>query len=74
MGNSNGKKAITGEDLEFLQHHTSLTHDDKAMYENFMVKHPDGNIARKEFRLLNIFSISLRKLTVKCHYFANMLL
>ena len=74
MGNSNGKKAVTGEDLEFLQHHTSLTHDDKAMYENFMVKHPDGNIARKEFRLFILQSNSFRKLAMKCIRVVNMLL
>jgi len=44
------KKLLPEKIWSFLQHHTSLTHDDKAMYENFMVKHPDGNIARKEFR------------------------
>ena len=38
MGNSNGKKALTGGDLEFLREHTSITHDDQAMYENFIVK------------------------------------
>ena len=52
MGNSNGKKAITGDDLEFLRVNTSLTKSDQAMYENFIVKHPDGTIARKEFRLI----------------------
>ena len=36
MGNSNGKKALTGGDLEFLREHTSITHDDQAMYENFI--------------------------------------
>lgn len=74
MGNSNGKKAVTGEDLEFLRNHTSLTQNDQAMYENFIVKHPDGTIARKEFRLLNLLSISLHKLAMKCIGFLNMLL
>lgn len=55
MGNSNGKKTLTGGDMEFLREHTSITQNDQAMYENFIVKHPDGNIARKEFRLIFLF-------------------
>ena len=62
MGNSNGKKALTGGDLEFLREHTSITHDDQAMYENFIVKHPDGTIARKEFRLMILINIPFCKL------------
>ena len=61
MGNSNGKKALTGGDMEFLREHTSITHDDQAMYENFIVKHPDGTIARKEFRLLILINIPFYK-------------
>ena len=66
MGNSNGKKALTGGDLEFLREHTSITHDDQAMYENFIVKHPDGTIARKEFRLRILIHIQCYKLIRKC--------
>ena len=66
MGNSNGKKALTGGDLEFLREHTSITHDDQAMYENFIVKHPDGTIARKEFGLMILINIPYYKLIIKC--------
>ena len=66
MGNSNGKKALTGGDLEFLREHTSITHDDQAMYENFIAKHPDGTIARKEFRLRILINIPYHKLIRKC--------
>ena len=52
MGNSNGKKVLTEDDKAFIGEHTSVTPKDVAMYENFLLKHPDGNISRKEFRLL----------------------
>ena len=59
MGNSNEKKTITGDDLEFLRNNTSLTQTDQEMYENFIVKHPDGTIARKEFRLISLYLVLL---------------
>ena len=54
MGNNNGKKNVTDGDIEFLRENTSITNDDLAMYDNFLIKHPDGTIARKEFRLIII--------------------
>ena len=57
MGNSNEKKTITGDDLEFLRNNTSLTQTDQEMYENFIIKHPDGTIARKEFRLISSYLV-----------------
>ena len=41
-------------EILYLLNHT-ITQNDQAMYENFIVKHPDGNIARKEFRLIFLF-------------------
>ena len=54
MGNSNDKSVLTEDDKAFINEHTSVTKQDMAMYENFLLKHPDGHIARKEFRLLII--------------------
>lgn len=51
MGNNHGKKVLTDVDMEFLAEHTSITKNDLAMYENFLLNHPDGTISRKEFRL-----------------------
>ena len=51
MGNSNDKSVLTDEDRAFLNEHTSVTKQDMAMYENFLLKHPDGYISRQEFRL-----------------------
>ena len=62
MGSNNGKEldkrqAMTDVDMDFLREHTSITKNDLAMYDNFMANHPDGNIARKDFRS-NILPIS----------------
>ena len=55
MGNNNGKKNIMSEgDIKFLRENTSISTNDLAMYDNFLIKHPDGEIARKEFRLIII--------------------
>lgn len=58
MGNNNGKKNITKGDMEFLRENTAITKNDLAMYDNFLIKHPDGTIARKEFRLIIILFLS----------------
>ena len=63
MGNGNDKSVLTEEDMAFIGEHTSVTKQDMAMYENFLLKHPDGYISRKEFRLLT-FGI-LRPVTLK---------
>ena len=61
MGNNNGKKNITDGDMKFLRENTSISNNDLAMYDNFLIKHPDGEIARKEFRLIIIFMFFIIK-------------
>ena len=61
MGNNHGKNVLTDVDMEFLREHTPITKYDLAMYENFLLKHPDGTISGIAFRLFNCFMlISIR--------------
>ena len=50
MGNNNDKTVVADIDKDFLRRKTSITENDLGMYDNFLSQHPDGEIARKEFR------------------------
>lgn len=51
MGCVNGKPVLTEEDLEFIAQHTAITREEvDQQYENFLRKHPDGKIRKKDFR------------------------
>ena len=50
MGNNNDKTVVADIDKDFLRRKTSITENDLGMYDNFLIQHPDGEIARKEFR------------------------
>ena len=50
MGNNNDKTIVADIDKDFLRRKTSITENDLGMYDNFLIQHPDGEIARKEFR------------------------
>lgn len=50
MGCSNGKPALTQEDLDFIATHTAVTRPEvEEQYQNFLQRHPDGKINKKEF-------------------------
>jgi len=53
MGCVNGKPVLSDEDLDFIANHTAISRDqvDKH-YENFLEKHPDGKIRKKDFQLM----------------------
>ena len=71
MGNSNDKSVLTEEDRAFLNEHTSVTKQDMAMYENFLLKHPDGYISRNEFRLLTFGTLRLLPLKKEHFYYTQ---
>ena len=51
MGCVNGKPVLSKEDLDFIANHTAVSRDEvDRKYENFLAKHPDGKITKKEFR------------------------
>ena len=53
MGCVNGKPVLTEDDLEFIANHTAITRDEvDQQYENFLRKHPDGKIRKKDFRAM----------------------
>lgn len=53
MGCVNGKPVLTDEDLEFIANHTAITREEvDRQYENFLEKHPDGKIRKKDFQLM----------------------
>lgn len=53
MGCVNGKPVLSDEDLDFIATHTAVTRDEvDKQYENFLAKHPDGRIRKKEFRAM----------------------
>ena len=63
MGNNNDKTVVADIDKDFLRRKTSITENDLGMYDNFLSQHPDGEIARKEFRFIFlIFYISWQKI------------
>ena len=66
MGNNNDKTVVADIDKDFLRRKTSITENDLGMYDNFLIQHPDGEIARKEFRFnfyLLHFLLSFEPLT-----------
>lgn len=51
MGCVNGKPVLSDEDLEFIATHTAVSRDQvDKQYENFLGKHPDGKITKRDFR------------------------
>ncbi len=50
MGCINGKPGLSEEDLDFIARNTAVSREDvDRQYENFLAKHPDGEITKKEF-------------------------
>ena len=50
MGCVNGKPCLSEEDLDFIARNTAVTRESvDEQYENFLGKHPDGKIKKKEF-------------------------
>merc|ERR1711983_232556 len=51
MGCVNGKPVLSNEDLDFIANHTAISRDEvDRQYENFLAKHPDGKITKRDFR------------------------
>jgi len=51
MGCVNGKPVLSKQDLDFIANHTAVSRDEvDRQYENFLSKHPDGKITKREFR------------------------
>jgi len=50
MGCVNGKPVLNDEDLAYIATHTACSRDEvDQQYENFLSKHPDGKITKKDF-------------------------
>ena len=57
MGCVNGKPILGKEDLEFIATYTAASREEvQDQYENFLSKHPEGKITKKDFR--NIMQVS----------------
>ena len=53
MGCVNGKPCLSEEDLDFIARNTAVSREDvDRQYENFLTKHPDGKITKKEFGVM----------------------
>jgi len=51
MGCANGKQVLTEDDFNYLASHTALSREEvEEKYRNFLERHPDGKITKKEFR------------------------
>ena len=51
MGCINGRPVLSQEDLDFIANHTAITRDEvDQQYENFLTRHPDGKITKRDFR------------------------
>ena len=52
MGNKNAKAAVISEaDIEFMAKNTAATKEDvKQQFDQFLQKHPDGKISKKQFK------------------------
>lgn len=51
MGCVQGKTVLTEEDLNFIAEHTAVSRQEvDEQYENFLAKHPEGKITKKEFK------------------------
>ena len=51
MGCVNGSPLLDEKDLEFIATYTAVTRDEvDRQYENFLTKHPDGKITKRDFR------------------------
>jgi len=51
MGCVNGKPILGKEDLEFIATYTAASREEvQDQYENFLSKHPEGKITKKDFR------------------------
>ena len=51
MGCVNGKPVLSEDDLDFIAKNTAVTRDEvDRQYENFLEKHPDGRITKRDFR------------------------
>lgn len=53
MGCVNGKPVLREEDLDFIANHTAISREQVDQhYDNFLQKHPDGKIHKKEFKMM----------------------
>ena len=51
MGCANGKQVLTDDDLNYIASHTAVSREEvDERYSNFLARHPDGKITKKEFR------------------------
>lgn len=68
MGCVNGKPVLSDEDLDFIATHTAVNRDEvDKQYENFLAKHPDGRIRKKEFRAM----MQVRQMYAKTNFVVN---
>ena len=53
MGGKNAKPAISDADLDYIAKHTAAKKQDvKQQFEQFLIKHPDGQISKAQFKLM----------------------
>ena len=58
MGCINGRPVLSQEDLDFIANHTAITRDEvEQQYDNFLTRHPDGKITKRDFR--NLMQVTL---------------
>ena len=51
MGCVNGKPVLSDADLDFIATHTAVSREQvDRQYENFLARHPDGKITKRDFR------------------------
>ena len=51
MGCANGKQVLTEDDLNYIASHTAVSREEvDARYAQFLARHPDGKITKREFR------------------------
>ena len=51
MGCATSRPELSIEDLDFIANHTAITRDEvDQQYENFLTRHPDGKITKRDFR------------------------